>query len=108
MTTMPLDTLGNPVPTLGYVDGGAKTVAITSSSTRNASAIGAGTKVVSIYATAACFLRFGDISVTAAATDHYFPAGTYCDVAVGPDTKDRYIAAIRLDTDGMLYISERQ
>lgn len=108
MATMPLDTLGNPIPTLGYVDGGAKTIAITNTSARNASAISSGTRVITLYATVPCFIRLGDNTVTATASDHYFPAGVYYDVAIGPDTKDRYVAALRAEGDGTLYISERQ
>lgn len=109
MTQMPTDTLGNPIPALGYVDGGAKTVALTVTSARNSTAISASTRVITLYATVACYLRFGDSTVTANNTDHFFPSGTYYDVAIGPDTKDRYVAAIRDGTtDGTLYISERQ
>lgn len=108
MTTMPLDTLGNPIPTLGYVDGGARTVPIGLVSARNTTAIGADTRVVTLFATSACFIRLGDVTVTAAATDHYFPAGVYYDVAIGPETKDRYIAALQVSATGTLYISERQ
>lgn len=109
MTTLPLDSLGNPIPTLGYVDGGARTVALTASSARNASGISTGTRVVTLYATVPCFIRLGDNTVTATSTDHYFPADVYYDIAVGADSKDRFIAAIRAGaTDGTLYISERQ
>lgn len=107
MTTMPIDTQGYPVPTLGYLDGGAKTIAITNTSTRNAVAISAGVRVISVYATTACYIRLGDNTVTAANTDHYIPSGMYIDIAIGPDSRDRYIATLRVDTDGTFYISER-
>ena len=107
MTTMPNDNLGRPIPTLGYVDGGAKTVAFTATSARNGTAISSDVRVVTLYATQPCYLRFGDNTSVATATDHYFPADTYYDVALGPDTKDRYIAALRVSVDGTLYISER-
>lgn len=107
MTSMPNDNLGRPLPTLGFADGGAKTIAITGSSTRNATPIASDVRVISLYATTACFLRFGDATVTASNTDHFLPGGVYLDVAVGPDTKDRYIAALRSSADGTLYVSER-
>jgi hypothetical protein len=109
MATLPLDTQGNPIPALGYMDGGAKTVTIASTTNRTSSTFGTSTRVISVYATVACFIRLGTSTVNAAATDHYIPAGVYHDIAIGPSTKDRYLAAIRADgTDGTLYISERE
>ena len=107
MTTLPNDNLGRPIPALGYVDGGAKTIAITATSTRNTTPISAEIKVISLYATSPCYIRLGDNAVTASTTDHYIPADNYLDIAIGPETKDRYIAALRVSADGTLYISER-
>lgn len=107
MTTMPNDNLGRPLPILGFADGGAKTIAIGATTTRNTTPIAGDVRVVSLYATTACFVRFGDATVTATASDHFLPGGVYLDVAVGPDTKDRYIATLRSSTDGTLYVSER-
>lgn len=109
MATLPIDNLGHPIPALGYVDGGARTVAIAATSTRTLTPFTPDTTVISVYATVPCFIRLGDNAVTSATTDHYIPASVYQDIAIGPATKDRYLAAIRAEpTSGTLYISERE
>ena len=52
---------------------------------RNSADFNSNTRVVSVYATEPVYIKFGDSSVTAAATDHYFPAGVYYDFAIGGD-----------------------
>ena len=56
------------------------------------------------------YLKFGDSSVTAAGTDHFFPAGVYYDIAIGGDGAARYthMAALRVTTDGSVHISEKE
>ena len=110
MTTfLPLDANGNAIPALRLMDDGAHTINVTDISARNSTAFDANTRVVSLYATGPVYLRFGDSSVTAGSTDHYFPAGVYYDMAVaGPGGKDSHVAALRVDSDCTLYISEKQ
>jgi hypothetical protein len=109
MSTLPLDTSGYPVPTLGYLDGGARTLTLSATSNRTSTSFTTTTNVISIYSTIDCFIRLGSNTVTAANTDHFIPANMYQDIAITPATKDRHIAAIRAGAiDGTMYISERE
>ena len=109
MSILPIDGAGYPIPALGYLDGGARTVTVTSSSNRTSSTFATTTDVISVCATVDCFIRLGSNTVTAANTDHFLPANLYQDIAITPTTKDRYLAVIRAgSTDGTLYISERE
>lgn len=108
-TILPTDENNYPIPALRLLDGGAHKIIVTSASARNAMAFDAETRIVSLYATGPVYLRFGSGSVTATAFDHYFPAHTYYDIAIGGDeTKQAtHIAALRADTDCILYVSEK-
>lgn len=108
---MPQDAWGNPIPALGLrADGGAHSIAATSSTNRNATAFSSATKVISIYATVAVYIKFGAGNVTATNADHYFPAGIYYDFAINQDDDTQYtnLAVLRADTsDGTVYLSEK-
>ena len=108
-TILPTDENNNPIPALRLRDGGAQKITVTSSSARNATAFDANTKVISLYATSAVYVRLGGSGVTATSSDHYFPAGVYYDIAIGEEESGHstYIAAVRVDTDCTLYISEK-
>ncbi len=109
MSTLPLDASGYPIPTLGYLDGGARTLALTSTTARTSTPFSITTDIISVYATIDCFIRLGNNTVTAANTDHFIPGNMYQDIAITPNTKDRYISGIRAGSlDGTLYISERE
>ena len=110
---MPRDDNNDPIPALRLKDDGAHTIAVTASSARNSTAFDADTKIISLYATGPVYIRLGDSSVTASATDHYFPAGIYYDIAVnggraGQSARDTHIAVLRADTDCQLFVSEKQ
>jgi hypothetical protein len=109
-TKLPLDSNDNPIPALRLKDNGAHSFAVTAVSARNATAFNSDTRVVSIYTTENVYLAFGDSSVSATTSDHFFPAGTYYDFAIGGDGTGHYthLAALRADTDGSLYISEKE
>lgn len=108
-TILPTDENNNPIPALRLRDGGAQKITVMGTTARNATAFDADTRVISLYATVAVYVRFGGVSVTATNTDHYFPANTYYDIAIGGEESKQYthIAVIRADTDGVLYISEK-
>lgn len=108
-TILPTDENNNPIPALRLRPGGAHKITTTAVSARNTVPFASGTRVISLYATAPVFVRFGDNTVTAATTDHYFPAGIYYDVAIGGEeaAQTLYIAALRAEGDGALYISEK-
>ncbi|MBX2834203.1 MAG: hypothetical protein KTR28_04430 [Micavibrio sp.] len=109
-TQLPMDANGHPIPALKLKSGGAHQVNITATSLRNSSAFGENTRVVSIYATSDSYVKFGDNTVTATSSDHFFPAGLYYDVALGGENSPHFthISALRSSADGVLYISEKE
>lgn len=110
-TYLPTDANQNPIPALRLKPSGAQTVsAATGSSARNATAFAADTLIVSLFATQDVYVRFGDNTVTAANTDHFFPANTYYDFAIGDKGMARYtnIAVRAVSTAGTVYISEKE
>ena len=111
-TLLPKDADNNIIPALRLRDSGAHAIAVSASSARNSVAFNAETKVISLFATVPVHINFGGNTVTANTTHHYFPAGVYYDVAIsggsGKASQDLYIAAIRAETDGTLYISEKE
>jgi len=109
-TMLPRDAHNNPIPALRLKSGGAHSISTSSSSARNASAFAASTNVVSLYADVPVYIKFGGDSVTAAATDHYFPAGVYYDFAIGSEETGQFthVAVLSADSDGTLYVSEKE
>lgn len=110
-TLLPRDGDNTPIPALRLKPGSAHSIAVTSSSARNATGFDTATRVVSLYSTVDVFVKFGGGSVTAAATDHFIPADLYYDVAIGGERTGHYthIAAIRAgEENGTLYISEKE
>ncbi len=113
---MPTDAAGVAIPALQLKPGGAHQLAIGAASVRNTQAFDC--KVASLYATEACYVAFGDETVTATAQDHYFPAGIYYDVSLagfgGAQAYDdaneeqyTHMAVLRVTNDGTVYISEK-
>jgi hypothetical protein len=111
-TLLPKDADNNVIPALRLKNPGAHTLAVTATSARNTTAFNAETRVVSVYATGAVYLKFGDGTVVAASSDHYFPAGVYYDIALsgGSDKGPHFthVAALRVDVDCTVYISEKE
>lgn len=108
-TQLPLDHNNHTIPALRLRNGGAHSVAITNASVRNSVAFDDDVRVLSLYATAPVYIKFGDASVSATPSDHYFPAGVYYDVAIGGDGTGHFthVAALREVQDGTLFISEK-
>ena len=109
-TLMPRDENLFPIPALRLRPDGAHTVAVGAASTTNTRAFAPTTSVIGIYATGPVFLRTGEAGVTASATDHYFPANTYYDLALGDrwQGSHTHIAVVRAAGDCTLYISEKE
>jgi hypothetical protein len=109
-TLLPLDSDSNVIPAMRLMPSGAHKISATSSSARNSTAFNANTRIVSVYATDAVYINFGDSTVTATATSHYFPAGTYYDFAIGGDRTGHYtnLAVLRVSADCDVYISEKE
>lgn len=111
MTTfLPKDSDDNAIPALRLKSGGAHSIAATAASARNSTAFSDETRVVSLYATGGVFVKFGGPTVTATASDHYFPSGVYYDIALGGGKAPHYthIAVLRATADCTLYISEKE
>lgn len=109
MTLLPSDANGRAIPAMRLRPGAAQTISATSTSARNSTAFNEETRVIGIYATVPVFVRLGDSTVTATSSDHYIPAETYFDIAVGGGIPDQYTHAafIRASSDGTVYISEK-
>jgi hypothetical protein len=111
MTYLPRDDDNFPIPALRLkATGGAHAISATASTARNATAFDGETRVVSLYATDGVYVRFGDDTVTATTSDHYFPSGVYYDFAIGGGKTGQFthIAALRANADCMLYVSEKE
>ncbi len=109
-TILPIDANNNTIPALRLKDGGAQFIAATASSARNTQAFGSETRIISLYATDAVYLRFGNSNVTATAADHFFPKDTYYDIAIGGYGVDHtpYVSVLAAGGDCTLYISEKE
>lgn len=111
-TLLPKDADNNAIPALRLRNNGAHTLAVSTTSISNSVAFDESTKVISLYATVPVYINFGDASVTATSNDHYFPAGVYYDIALsggsGKGAHHDYIAVLRAEEDGTLYISEKE
>jgi len=108
-TKLPLDVNDNPIPALRLKTGGAHVIASGASSARNTNAFDADTRVVSVYASQPVYLAFGDASVSATTSDHYFPAGLYYDVALGGDgaAHATHVGVLQVSAGGQVYVSEK-
>lgn len=109
-TLLPQDSDRNTIPALRLKKNAAHTLTAGSSSTRNATAFDAETRIVSIYASAPVFIAFGDATVTASSSDHYFPAGVYYDLSIGGGNTGQYshVAVLAVSGGGDVYLSEKE
>lgn len=66
--------------------------------------------MVSIYADVPVYIAFGDSSVEASSSDHYFPSGVYYDFAIGGDRTGHatHLAVLAVAGGGSVYISEKE
>lgn len=110
-TLLPRDSENNVIPAVRLKGQSAHAINATAASARNITAFADDTQIISVYATVPVRLRFGDDSVSAVATDHYFPAGVYYDFSIGGGKVNHYshLAILREgSTDGVVYISEKE
>ncbi|MFP4313757.1 MAG: hypothetical protein ACLFR0_05455 [Alphaproteobacteria bacterium] len=111
MTAQPIDANNNSISALRLKSGGAHSITAGASSARNTAAFDAQTKVISVYASVPVYLKMGHSDVTAASTDHYFPAGVYYDFAIegNAGVHHTHLAVLRAGADdGTVYISEKE
>ncbi len=109
-TILPQDSNDNPIPALRLKDGGAHMISASATSARNSTAFNAETRVISIYASVPVYIAFGDATVTATSSDHYFPEGMYYDFAIGGEqaAHNTHVAVLRASVDGPVYVSEKE
>lgn len=110
-TILPMDSFDNVIPALRLKTGGAHNLAeATGASARNSAAFHGATRVVSLYATGPVYVAFGDSSVSASSSDHYFPADTYYDFAIGGDrvAQASHVAVLAADSACTVYVSEKE
>jgi len=108
-TKLPLDVNDNPIPALRMKSGGAHVINSGAASARNAAAFDDETRVVSLYASEPVYVSFGDASITASTSDHFFPAGLYYDVSLGGDGAPHatHMAVLQVAAAGNVYVSEK-
>src|SRR5690606_23055953 len=82
-TILPRDAHNHVIPALRLRDGGAHRITASAVSARNTVSFSPETRIVSLYATGPVYLRVGGAAVTAASSDHFFPAGIYYDISIG-------------------------
>jgi hypothetical protein len=109
-TFLPTDMDDNVIPAVRLKPDGAHTINVSGTSARNSTAFDAETRIVSLYATGPVFVKFGDATVTATTSDHYFPTGVYYDFAIGGGKVGHYthVAALQADSSCELYVSEKE
>lgn len=109
-TKLPLDVNDNPIPALRFKSGAAHQITSGASSARNTTAFADTTRVIGLYTTQDAYLAFGDSSVTATTSDHFFPAGVYYDIALGGDGSAHhdYLAVLQVASGGTVYVSEKE
>lgn len=110
-TLLPRDDNHHPIPALRLNPGGAHTLSLSATPVRTAAAFSPQTRVISLYATGAAFIRSGDAAVTAGSGDHYLPANLYLCLSVGDDAllRNRHTHLAAISADGSpqtLYLSE--
>ena len=112
MSKQPRDDGNVAIPVLSYRPQRGQAISVTAAAARSAE-FSASVRVVSIYATDSCFIELGDSNVVAnVSNSHFIAGGVYIDISLGSDNDARnskkYISAISADTQGLLYISERE
>ena len=110
---LPTDANDRVIPALRFSPDGNHhiTFATANGNARNVTPFADGVKVVSLYATEDCYIKFGfSNSVTAADTDTFIPGGMLIEPAiVGADgsTAFTHIAVKGATSDGVLHVAER-
>ena len=104
---LPLDDNGRAIPILGFRFRGCQKVALGATSARNATAIDADTRIVTIATTGNCRFEVGDAAVTAdAGASPLLLANSYIDIPL--TESERYVAFVAEGgATGDAYIMER-
>jgi len=110
MTYLPRDNDNETIPALRLRPQSAHVIdANNATSAQNTVSFNEDTRVISLYATEPVYIEFGDNTVVASSSSHYFPSGIYYDLAIGGDKTMHtpYIAVMAVSNNAQLYISEK-
>jgi len=102
---LPKDANGETIPAVALIDGAAHSISSSAAAARNSTAFASDTKIVSVYADQDVYLKFGDDTVTATTSDHFFPGSVYYDFALRGKT---HLSVLRVTDDGTVYVSEKE
>ena len=112
MSKQPRDDANEPIPVLGLRPAGGSKISFNSSTATLSARFADAIRVITLYATADCYVEIGDSTIVAnSANSHFVPTGFLYDVALGSQLisseTSKFISAIGATTSGTLYISER-
>jgi hypothetical protein len=114
MSKQPRDDGNDPIPVLGYKQGGGQIVPFTGAESNSSAQISDSVRVVTLYSTVDAMFETGSAADTAdQINSHFLPAGIPYDISLGPETaaslNHKHILVIGSNTNnsGTLYISER-
>lgn len=105
---LPLDAGGNPIPAVAIRPGGSHNITAGSATGTNTTPFRDDTVIVSVFVDGddGVFMEFGDSSVEATSSSHFFPGKIYYDFALKKGWT--HVAVLRADaTDQEVYISEK-
>jgi hypothetical protein len=113
MSNQPRDDDNAPIPVLGLRPSKAHTVPYTTDSANTSPSFDDTNRVVTLFSTSNAFIQTGASTVTvAAANGHFLPAQTLIDISLGSQTNaadtNKFISILAQDTNGTLFISERE
>ena len=112
MSKQPRDDANEPIPVLGLRPAGGSKITFNASTASLSNRFADSIRVITLYATADCYIEVGNDTVAANTTNsHFVPQGFIYDVALGSQLisseTSKFISAIGATTSGTLYISER-
>ena len=112
MSKQPRDDANEPIPVLGLQPAGGSRINFNASSASLSTQFAASIRVITLYATADCYVEVGDATVQANnSTSHFVPSGFLYDIALGSELisseTSKYISTIGAVASGVLHISER-
>ena len=112
MSKQPRDDANEPIPVLGLRPAGGSKISFNFSTATLSARFANSIRVITLYATADCYVEIGDDTVVAnKTTSHFVPLGFIYDVALGSQLiaseTSKFISVLGDTASGALYISER-
>ena len=112
MSKQPRDDANEPIPVLGLRPAGGSKINFNTSSASLSTRFANSIRVITLYATADCYVEIGDATTVAnTSNSHFVPNGFLYDVALGSQLiaseTSKYISVLGTTASGIIYISER-